>query len=77
MQPEIELFGLTLYTFGMMVGLAFIAAGWVALLGVSLAQFVSLAMIAAGVAWLLSLRRTAPERAERGRVPAVAGRGRR
>src|SRR5687767_5346970 len=30
MQPEIELFGLTLYTFGMMVGLAFIVAGWVA-----------------------------------------------
>lgn len=30
MQPEIELFGLTLYTFGMMVALAFIAAGWLA-----------------------------------------------
>ena len=28
MQPEIELFGLTLYTFGMMVALAFIVAGW-------------------------------------------------
>ena len=29
MQPEIELFGLTIYTFGLMVGVAFIVAGWV------------------------------------------------
>lgn len=30
MQPEINLFGLTIYTFGLMFGLAFIAAGWIA-----------------------------------------------
>ena len=30
MQPEIELFGLTIYTFGLMFGLAFIVAGWIA-----------------------------------------------
>lgn len=28
MQPEIDLFGLKLYTFGLMLGLAFLAAGW-------------------------------------------------
>ncbi len=44
------------------------------LVGLSLAQFVSLAMIAAGAAWLLALRR-GPARGAR--VPAVAGRGRR
>jgi len=30
MAPEIHLFGLTVYTFGLMLGLAFIAAGWLA-----------------------------------------------
>lgn len=30
MKPELELFGLTIYTFGLMFGLAFIAAGWIA-----------------------------------------------
>ncbi len=30
MEPEIELFGLTIYTFGLMFGLAFIVAGWIA-----------------------------------------------
>ena len=47
------------------------------LLGLSLAQFVSLVMVGAGAAWLLSLRRVAPERAARGGAPVVAGRGRR
>ncbi len=47
------------------------------LLGLSLAQFVSLAMIAAGVIWLLSLRRAAAHGAAPTRVAAVAGRGRR
>jgi phosphatidylglycerol:prolipoprotein diacylglycerol transferase len=47
------------------------------LLGLSLAQFVSLAMIAAGIAWLLSLRRAAPERPATRTVAAAAGRGRR
>ena len=28
MQPELEIFGLTVYTFGLMVGLAFVSAGW-------------------------------------------------
>ena len=46
-------------------------------LGLSLAQFVSLAMVAAGAAWLLSLHRAAPGRAGSGREMAVAGRGRR
>ena len=45
--------------------------------GMSLAQFVSLAMIAAGIAWLLSLRRAAPRRPAVRSVPAAAGRGRR
>ena len=45
--------------------------------GMSLAQFVSLAMIAGGAAWLASLRRTPPRSAAPERVPAVAARGRR
>jgi phosphatidylglycerol:prolipoprotein diacylglycerol transferase len=47
------------------------------LLGLSLAQFVSLAMIAGGAAWLLSLRRAASGPAAPARAAAVAGRGRR
>ena len=46
------------------------------LFGLSLAQLVSLAMIAGGAAWLLSLR-GAGRHADGGRVPAVAARGRR
>jgi phosphatidylglycerol:prolipoprotein diacylglycerol transferase len=30
MEPELDLFGLTIYTFGLMFGVAFIAAGWIA-----------------------------------------------